>query len=430
MEENTIRFLDQDIQEYRKWLKLNIYSVTWKGKYTKEFEEFWPLFFGKDQNLSQIIERFEFAKSIVKIGPLISWLNFLMERLLAYTFIYKKTSLLELSRETGIPVPRMATILRNFFLESFPYFDEYFNNVFHVGNLANHNLHLTFDKVAGEKKLSKDFYGPADDDILSSLEVTLFDEWPIFIKKLKKHLNIPVKNYKKINTKQIFKKNIGPFFEVIGLLLLGYGLIIGTKNFNKWYEKILVGKIEIFEPQTKWEESNIIFKKVNPKELAELKAPAKNLEDIKVPETKERIDEEFETESEVILSSWKALPKDFNIAGLEQSEYEEFSKRAIRDNRYGNRKIFRVMMESVQPRLTKKKLDDLLSKYQVTQVDNVKPGMYVPGGLYYNIFVPQKFLKEFLAQVMETEEATLYETRTKIKNPPGKGRVFIWIKGL
>ena len=95
MKDKEIRFLDQDISEYRKWLKLNIYSVTWKGKYTKEFEEFWPLFFGKEQNLTQIVQRFEFAKSIVKIGPLISWLNFLMERLLAYTFIYKKTSLLE-----------------------------------------------------------------------------------------------------------------------------------------------------------------------------------------------------------------------------------------------------------------------------------------------------------------------------------------------
>ncbi|TDJ05719.1 MAG: hypothetical protein E2O68_05950 [Deltaproteobacteria bacterium] len=430
MEEKEIRFLDQDIREYRKWLKLNIYSVTWKGKYTKEFEEFWTLFFGQDQNLAQIIQRFEFAKSIVKVGPLISWLNFLMERLLAYTFIYKKTSLLELSRETGIPVPRMATILRNFFLEAFPYFDEYFNNIFHVGNLATHNLHLTFDKVAIEKKLSKDFYGPADDDILSSLEVTLFDEWPIFIKKLKKHLHIPVKQYKKINAKQLIKDNIGPFLEVMALLLLGYALIIGIKHFNKWYEKILIGKIEIFEPQKKGEGNKIFFKKVNPKELAALKAPAKNLEEITNLETKETIDAEFETESEVILTSWKALPKDFNITDLEHSEYEEFKKRAIRDNRYGNRKIYRIMMESVHPGAIKKKLDTLLTKYQVTQVDNVKPGTYVPGGLYYNIFVPKKFLKEFLAQVMETEEATLYETRTKIKNPLGKGRVFIWIKGL
>lgn len=428
MEEIKTRYLGLDIQEYRRWLKLNIYSVTWKGKYTKEFEEFWSLFFSKDQNLGQIIERFEFAKSIVKIGPLISWLNFLMERLLAYTFIYKKVSLLELSRETGIPVPKMATILRNFFLEAFPYFDEYFNNTFHVGNLAAHNLNLTFEKIAKEKKLSKDFYGPADDDILSSLEVTLFDEWPIFIKKLKKHLNIPLKEYKKVNTKQTIKNNIGPFFEVVALLLLGYALIIGTKNFNKWYEKILINKIEIFEPQKKWEDNSIFFKKIDEKDLALLKAPAKNLEDIKAPE--KTIDDEFETESEVILTSWKALPKDFNITNLEQSEYEEFRKRGIRDNSYGNRKIFRIMMESVNPKISKKKLDDLLAKYQVTKVDNVKPGTYVPGGLYYNIFVPEKFLKEFLAQVMDVDEATLYETRTKIRNPPGKGRVFIWIKGL
>jgi len=430
MEEKQIRFLDPDFKDYRRWLKLNIYSVTWKGKYTKEFEEFWSLFFGSDLNLGQVIKRFEFAKSIVKIGPLISWLNFLMERLLAYAFIYKKTSLLELSRETGIPVPKMATILRNFFIESFPYFDEYFNNIFHVGNLATHSINLTFDKIASEKKLSKDFYGPADDDILSSLEVTLFDEWPIFINKLKKHLNITAKEYKRVNTKQLIKNNIGPFFEVIALLLLGYALIIGTKNFNKWYEKILIGKIEIFEPQKKWEDSKFLFKKVNKKELAALKAPAKNLEEIKGKEVKETIDEEFETESEVILTSWKALPKDFNVTDLEQSEYEEFSKRAIRDNRYGNRKIYRVMMESVHPKVSKNKLDALLSKYQVTKVDNVKPGMYVPGGLYYNIFVPKNFLKEFLVQVMEVEEATLYETRTKIRNPPGKGRVFIWIKGL
>lgn len=425
-----IKFIGLDIQEYRRWLKLNIYSVTWKGKYTKEFEEFWSLFFSNKQNLADVTKRFEFAKSIVKIGPLISWLNFLMERFFAYTFIYKKVSLLELSRQSGIPVPKMATILRNFFLEAFPYFDEYFNNVFHVGNLATHNLNLTFDKIAKEKKISKDFYGPADDDILSSLEVTLFDEWPVFIKKLKKHLNIPIKEYKQANAKKIIKNNIGPFLEVVALLLLGYLLVMGTKNFNKWYETILIGKIEIFGPQKKWEDNKILFKKVDMKELAELKAPAKNLEEIKGLETQEAVDVEFETESEVILTSWKALPKDFNITDLEQSEYEEVKTRGIRDTRYGSRKIFRIMMESVHPEGTKKKLDDLLLKYQVTKVDNVKPGTYVPGGLYYNIFVPQEFLKEFLAQVMEVEEATFYETRTKIRNPPGKSRVFIWIKGL
>ena len=38
-----------------------------------------------------------------------------------------------------------------------------------------------------------------------------------------------------------------------------------------------------------------------------------------------KIDERktFEVESEVVLTSWDSLPKDFNVADLEQSDYEE-----------------------------------------------------------------------------------------------------------
>ena len=66
-----------------------------------------------------------------------------------------------------------------------------------------------------------------------------------------------------------------------------------------------------------------------------------------------------------------------------------------------------------------------------TQVDNVKPGQPVPGGVYYNIFVPRLHLKEFMAQVMNQEQANLYESRTRVRrNPPGKNRVFIWVKDI
>ncbi|MFI5390555.1 MAG: hypothetical protein ACHQYQ_04265 [Bacteriovoracales bacterium] len=85
-------------------------------------------------------------------------------------------------------------------------------------------------------------------------------------------------------------------------------------------------------------------------------------------------------------------------------------------------------MESVSPGKTKTEIDNLLLKFNGTQVDSVKPGTYVPGGLYYNVLVPQEKIKEFLYHVMNTDEATLYETRTRLENPPGKGRVFIWIK--
>ena len=80
---------------------------------------------------------------------------------------------------------------------------------------------------------------------------------------------------------------------------------------------------------------------------------------------------------------------------------------------------------------SRSRLDELLSTYGVTQVDNVKPGTPVPGGVYYNIFVPRAHLEEFLAQVMQIDEAVLYESRTRGRgNPPGKNKVFIWVKSL
>ena len=93
-------------------------------------------------------------------------------------------------------------------------------------------------------------------------------------------------------------------------------------------------------------------------------------------------------------------------------------------------KVYRVMMKSVNSIDAKSKLNGLLTKYQVKQVDKVKPGKFVPGGVYYNLFVPRQYLKEFLAQVMDIDDSILYESRTRGRNPPGKNKVFIWIKNI
>merc|ERR1711991_98421 len=98
---------------------------------------------------------------------------------------------------------------------------------------------------------------------------------------------------------------------------------------------------------------------------------------------------------------------------------------------YGNTKVYRVMMKSVDTQKSKGNLEKLLTDYGVKQVDNVKPGQAVPGGFYYNLYVPRVRLKEFLAQVMDIDEAILYESRTRAKrNPPGQNKVFIWMKSL
>jgi len=133
----------------------------------------------------------------------------------------------------------------------------------------------------------------------------------------------------------------------------------------------------------------------------------------------------------VVLTSWDSLPRDFGTADLEQSDYEELKKRGYRESRYGNTKVYRVMMKSVDTNTSRQKLNDLIGTYSVTQVDNVKPGKAVPGGFYYNLYVPRTHLKEFLAQVVDVDDSILYESRTRTtRNPAGKNKVFIWVKSI
>ena len=139
----------------------------------------------------------------------------------------------------------------------------------------------------------------------------------------------------------------------------------------------------------------------------------------------------YEVESDVVLTSVDTLPKDFASANLEQSDYEEVKKGGYRNVRYGRRKAYRVMMTSVDPNKTKEELAALLEKYSVTQVDNVKPGTSIPGGIYFNLFVPTTHLKEFLSKVTSREQnATILESKTIYGGPSGRNRVFIWVKSI
>ena len=115
---------------------------------------------------------------------------------------------------------------------------------------------------------------------------------------------------------------------------------------------------------------------------------------------------------------------------MEQSEYEEINSEGYRDFVFGSKKVYRVILNAADSQGSRDKINALLSKYAVEQADNVRPGIAVPGGYYYNLYVPLSNLKEFIATVMEVGDATLYESRTARSNPPGKNKLLIWIKTI
>jgi hypothetical protein len=432
--ENQIIFSDEDFFSFKSWLRLNIQDVTWQGRFNDEFDEFWKIFFINGLSLEQVLERFEFAHRELEIGPLTTWFGWVKEKFLSFTFIFKKTSLLELSRESKISLPNLASILRNFFLGSFPRFHDYFSAIFQVGNVASSNLNLTFAQIKEELDLKMEFHGSQDDEIMPSMEVTLYEEWSIFLKKMKKDLYHNNFNLKRIKARASLKNHLVFVRDIFGILVVGFMLVVGIKEWNLWYEGYLTDQMKVYEPQYTRKDKVLSFRSENKKKFKSFELNEKDLDKVSEMEglqkNEDEVEAQFGTESEVVLTSWDSLPRDFDIADLEHSKYEEFRKNNNRDTRFGNKKVFRVMMKSVDPSVSSEKLNVLLKKYKVTRVDNVKPGQSVPGGIYYNIFVPRDYLKEFLAQVMDLDEAILYETRTRGKNPPGKNKVFIWIKNL
>lgn len=137
----------------------------------------------------------------------------------------------------------------------------------------------------------------------------------------------------------------------------------------------------------------------------------------------EKTNTRYDPESDVVvLDSVEEVPKSFGEAETEQSLYEENKKGGYRDSMYAssNKKAYRILMSSVQPVSIRKEILPLLEQYGISQVDNVKPGTEIPGGLYFNLVVPSKNLKDFMTKVTTFGEATIFESRSQGGDQAGK----------
>lgn len=431
---NELHFDQKDFERFKEWIALDIDGLTWQGKFRDDFDKFWSCFFVDGLSLRQIVDRFQYAYHESGIGPLQAWFKWMFDKLICYTFIHKEMQVSQLSRETGLSVAEISVTLRSFFIESFPGYDDEFSNIFQITNLVSESLHLDFETLKIKLDLPEIINGSHEDDVMPSMEVTLYEEWSRFVRKMESDFFHPEFDFKQIKLNASLEKQFQFAKEVVVLLVVGVALVFAIQQGNKFYENYLVDKISVYEPQFKWLDRTLTFKSVDPKEIKEVELDVDDIERVEqdavqFPGFEE--EERFDTESEVQLTSLESIPRDISSADLETSGYEEERRTGYRDSSYGNTTVFRVMMKSEDTIDSRDRLDELLKTYGVTQVDNVKPGTPVPGGVYYNIYVPRENLKEFLAQIMQIDESVLYESRTRARsNPPGKNKVFIWVKAL
>jgi len=432
-----MNILKEDREQFEKWLALDINSIAWEGRNAESFHTFWLSLFKDTISYLELSERFDYARKIAKSGPLISWLTWIFDKFIVYTFIFNDISIRELALELDFEEKMIATILRDHFIKAYPVDEDFLNEKFQIANVSSENLFLRFSDirpVLGDSGLET---GHFEDDILANMEVTLYPDWNNLVSQLSKDLKFLKIDFDTVKKKTRFGHQLKFLQEVILLLLVLSFVVFALKNSNKWYEDYLVNKITLFESNFFWLDKSLSYQEQDALARQSLDLSNKELEELEKLEAQqafvdESLEARFDPESDVVvLDSADAVPK-FVDAENEQSLYEENRKGGYRDTSYGvtNRKAYRVLMASVDAAEIKSKILPLIEKYGISQVDNVRPGTEIPGGIYFNVHVPSKNLRDFLANVTSYSEATIFESRSQGGDRPGNNRVFIWIKKI
>lgn len=427
-----------DFEQFKNWLDLDINSIAWEGRYAESFSGFWDSFFKDQIEPLELGERFDYAKRIAKSGPLISWLNWLFEKYIAFTFISHGKSVREIAFMFDLPVKYVSTTLRDHLIKVYPAYEDLINENFQISNVSSKNLFLKFDDLTAILGAEARKKGTFEDDILAHMEVTLYPDWPNLVKELRKDILSLKVDFENLKKRTAFRRQLRFFQEVIILLLILSVLVFVLKNTNKWYEDRLLKKITLFEPNFFWLDKSLSYQEQDLLAKQQIDLSNKELDELERLEaqsvfTDEKLDSRFDPESDVVvLDSVEDVPKSFGEAETEQSEYEENKKGGYRDSSYSssNRKAYRILMASVEPGTVRDSILPLMKRYGISQVDNVKPGKEIPGGLYFNLHVPSKNLKDFMTKVSTLSEATIYESRSQGGDQAGKNRVFIWIKSI
>ena len=419
-----VTFSKADFSQFYKWLCLDEEGITWQGKHYHDFHDFWNIFFLSDISLDQVISRFTYVCEKVKIGPLNAWFKWLQDRFIIYCFIYKNMSIEEISDQSGMDPSKIAFTIRDFYVMHIPFMMDILNECFELGNISDSSFTMNIEQLNDKLQLkdgdAEKIVGSGPDETMATLEVTLYPEWQFLLRKMKGDFLHRQVDVQKIGKRTSFYAYIRFLREVLILFSAAVLIIFALRWANEFYGNYLAEKIKILEPKFPWLNKDLSFKDETLQQIEkkEIISELSELERIILREQENRVvkEERFETESDVIISSVDEASGRLGFGDSGQSQYEESRKGTgfnFRSYRFGHNRVYRIIVQSVRPDLAKKNLALLLEKYDAIQADKVRPGTEVPGGLYYNLYVPDHCLEEFIAQVIEEDESTLYETKTR-----------------
>lgn len=428
-----ISLVNKDFEGFKSWLGLNWEGVTWQGRYEADFQKFWDLFYVNEITIKQLAHRYEIAKIKMKSGPIVSWVSWLEEKHIVYLFISNDFNIFELSEQFNKSCSDIGYIIRNFFVEKFPHQEEYFSDILHIGNMFSEGQSVRFAKFKKDLNLPEGFTGAIEDEILNNLEVTLFEDWYLFIEYLSKLSKKEDKTLVRERRKKVLNL-YGIVFRDVLILFSFVALMVKLIMFgNQWYDEYLFEKIKTFADFFSSSDHLVKEKSVSKVKQKKLNFELKEIKEFEAKQERFLAQENIERyaiESDIMLSSMENVPQDFQKAAFDDPTKKE-DKGGFRDETFGRKKVYRVMIKTESSKLINDKIKTLIKKFDGESVgENEKLERIVPGGVYYNLYIPKEYENEFLSEASTIKESMILPSKNRKLPPPGKSKIFIWVKEI
>jgi hypothetical protein len=423
-----------------KWEKMDAQSIVFTREMVSEFkkwindseindEDFNRLFLTK-QNLQSLFGNFDEYIHCLGRGPLKSWLIWLKNALALYIYIHwENVGLDDLSSISNVKIKTLTFELQNYFKSKYSHLGPELNSKLVLAVNRKWQRNITFKELTenikndqNSLKFNKSIHFSDDSEIFSSGNIKVYKDWEKLNKKLIAKNEFSFKN----NFTHLFWDwNFGLihklFILFIQMMIVFFVLLGLIKMFEKIYifgNKIVSDKIKLYEPVYQWSEKNIGLKENQSSEILKVsyKEELDKIQKFYQMEESLRPEDRFEEESEVEEG--------------QQGNVQDLAREMNRDNPDGKSKIFRILIKSTNSIETKMKMEEILKIFHVQNVSESVVSSQVPGGYYYNGYVPLDRYKDFFQSLGSFEGHTLFVSKTNKKPPDGHFRVFIWIKSI
>jgi hypothetical protein len=367
------------------------------------------------------------------------WLDSLLNFYALYLFWFKKISIYSLLSTKLFNISQLLIFIRKQILKNIEaqmtLVDEYFSRLLNDLHFQDVNitklssaLNLTHDDLQKSKIL---------DSALPELEPRSVIKFSESIRQTMSVKNIPVQ--RKFNWKW-WEREFGFwqmfFLQVALLAIITLGLFWGIKVINHYYEKIIIEKITLLEPNFLWLDTQLTFKNESDIPQKEIKLSSTQIDELekleRVEQTKLQVTE-FLPESDILdtsvaIAGWgSAFAQDFPDTDAESSPNISNEYRDIYD---GFSRSYRLMLNSADLFDMRQKLISLFRSYGVKEAAIPMVGKESLDGVYFNVFIPAEKIQNFIAEVGNIEITNTYISKTSYRPPPGYERVFIWVKKI